>query len=104
MRNTTPDSQFSVNLDTPKKWLLQGKPEMPSAGQMAKNAAGSFTRNLASVMQGNPINADPDVIAERKRICSQCEHMHNNRCGKCGCWLQYKAALRAEKCPINKWG
>ena len=88
---------------TPLRWKLDAKPAMPSKGQMAKNAAGSFTRNLKSVMEGNSVNADPDVIKGRQAICKECEHMSNNRCAKCGCWLQYKTILRAEKCPINKW-
>jgi hypothetical protein len=88
---------------TPTVWRLDAKPEMPPKGQMAKNVAGAFTRNLKSVMGGNSINADPDEIKRRKAICKECEYMHDNRCSKCGCWLQYKAILRAESCPINKW-
>lgn len=88
---------------TPLRWKLDAEPTMPPKGQMVKNAAGSFAKNLKSVMGGNSINADPDVIKERKAICGSCEHMTNNRCSKCGCWLQYKTILRAERCPINKW-
>jgi len=88
---------------TPTVWKLDAKPEMPPVGQMAKNAAGAFARNLASVMEGNSVNADPDVIKDRQAICGECEHMTNNRCAKCGCWLQYKTILRAEKCPVGKW-
>ena len=105
LRNTTSDGFISVDIDnTPLVWPARNEPEMPPKGQMIKNAAGSFTRNLKSLAKGNPINADPDVIAERRAICDSCEYMTNNRCGKCGCWLQYKTALRAEKCPIEKWG
>tara|TARA_R110000765_G_scaffold417571_1_gene520217 strand:- start:351 stop:677 length:327 start_codon:yes stop_codon:yes gene_type:complete len=88
---------------TPLRWKLDAETEMPAKGQMVKNAAGAFARNLKSVMEGNSVNADPDVIKKRKAICKECEHMHDNRCSKCGCWLQYKAILRAEKCPIGKW-
>ena len=88
---------------TPLRWKLDAEPEMASKGQMAKNAAGSFAKNLKSVMEGNSVNADPDVIKKRKAICKGCEYMHDNRCSKCGCWLQYKAILRAESCPVGKW-
>ena len=103
MRNYPPDNRLGVSFDAPLTWKLNKELEMPSAGQMVKNAAGSFTRNLKSLAKGNPINADSGVIAERRAICNTCEYMTNNRCGKCGCWLQYKTALRAEKCPIEKW-
>lgn len=95
---------ISVNPQiTPVSWKLVAKPTMPPKGQMAKNAAGSFARNLKSVMEGNSVNADPDVIKERQAICKGCEYMHDNRCSKCGCWLQYKSILRAERCPVGKW-
>jgi hypothetical protein len=88
---------------TPLRWKLDAEPEMPSKGQMAKNAAGAFAKNLKSVMEGNPLNADLDEIDRRNSICAECEFNRKNRCMKCGCWLQYKARLRAESCPINRW-
>ena len=88
---------------TPLRWKLTAEPEMPSKGQMAKNAGGAFTRNLKSVMEGNSLNADPDEIERRNSISAECEFNRKNRCMKCGCWLQYKARLRAESCPINRW-
>ena len=88
---------------TPLRWKLDAEPEMPSPGQMAKNAAGAFAKNLKSVMGGNSLNADPDEIERRKSICAECEFNRKDRCMKCGCWLQYKARLKAESCPANKW-
>ena len=103
-RNPSPDSLLSVDpANTPLTWKLDAKPTMPSKGQMVKNAASSFAKNLKSLREGNPLHADQDEIARRKAICNQCEHYLNGRCGKCGCWLQYKAALHAEGCPENKW-
>ena len=88
---------------TPLRWKLDAEPEMPSKGQMAKNVAGAFAKNLKSVMGGNSINADPDEIKRRKSICAECEFNRKSRCMKCGCWLQYKTRLKAESCPINRW-
>ena len=88
---------------TPLRWKLTAEPEMPSKGQMAKNAGGALAKNLKSVMRGNKLNADPDEVERRKAICADCEFNRKNRCLKCGCWLQYKVRLRAESCPIGKW-
>ena len=85
------------------RWKLDAGPEMPSKGQMAKNAASSLAKNLKSLAEGNRLKADPDEIERRKAICADCEFMQNSRCAKCGCWMQYKAILRAESCPIGKW-
>ena len=103
-RNPTIGGILGVNpAITPLRWKLDAEPTMPPKGQMAKNAAGSFARNIKCVLEGNSINADPDEIKRRKAICKGCEYMHDNRCSKCGCWLQYKAILRAESCPVGKW-
>ena len=45
---------------TPLRWKLDTEPEMPSHGQIAKNASGAFARNLKSLLKGNSLNADPD--------------------------------------------
>ncbi len=103
-RNPSSDSFLSVDpANTPLTWKLDAKPTMPSKGKMVKNAASSFAKNLKSLSEGNPLHADPVEVDRRKAICNQCEHYLNGRCGKCGCWLQYKAALHAEGCPENKW-
>ena len=88
---------------TPLRWKLTAEPEMPSHGQMATNAASSLAKNLKSLAGGNKLKADPDEIERRKAICSTCEYFDRGRCAKCGCWLQYKAILRAESCPAGRW-
>ena len=45
------------------------------------------------------LDAKPAMPSNRQMA----KNVSNNRCAKCGCWLQYKSILRAEKCPINKW-
>lgn len=55
-----------------------------------------------------------ELYAMRLEICGQCTTYLRRtripltrrevwRCGKCGCFLHAKAALRSEHCPINKW-
>jgi len=44
---------------------------------------------------------------ERLAICSECpeafETMGRIRCGKCSCFMELKAFLKASQCPIKKW-
>lgn len=40
---------------------------------------------------------------ERAEVCSVCEFLNVNRCGKCGCFVIFKARSPKSKCPINKW-
>ena len=44
---------------------------------------------------------------ERLAICSECpeafETLGRIRCGKCSCFMELKAFLKASQCPIKKW-
>lgn len=42
---------------------------------------------------------------ERISECFKCEHFleNLNRCGKCGCLVEYKARWKTTKCPDNRW-
>ena len=39
---------------------------------------------------------------ERLKICGECDHFKNGKCGICGCHMKWKLALET-KCPIGKW-
>jgi len=41
--------------------------------------------------------------SKRLDICKTCPLFENNRCRKCGCFLQAKARIKNEKCPEGKW-
>lgn len=53
--------------------------------------------------------ADTDVIAARRDTCNRCEHrvpaagLKPATCGKCGCVLAAKTALKTQTCPLSKW-
>ena len=60
---------------------------------------------------------DKEIKEERRKICLECdEYMVKFRdrtvvslqnfkgtCGKCGCWLKPKTAIKDFKCPLGKW-
>lgn len=39
----------------------------------------------------------------RINICSECEFLSEGTCLKCGCYPEFKAAFKKQKCPIKKW-
>ena len=47
----------------------------------------------------------PEAKAARLAVCAECEFMiaAENRCSKCGCNLDAKAAMRSQQCPLGKW-
>lgn len=46
------------------------------------------------------------IAEERLKICNTCEFFkhESTKCGKCGCFMHYKAMLPYVECPVGKWG
>jgi tetratricopeptide (TPR) repeat protein len=67
--------------------------------QMAFSAARSMATFLASGMQ----RVTPEAHQKRLQICAGCERYTGLRCRVCGCFINPKAWLLHERCPIGKW-
>lgn len=82
---------------------MANQPAPPSllkrAGSLVK-ALGSETKAIA---QGQPTLTEQQVAA-RLALCEKCDQFKPNRtCGKCGCFMDAKARMRSQSCPIGKW-
>lgn len=55
----------------------------------------------------NPKTKRVDSITKENRmsICLSCPDLIKltNQCKNCGCFMDFKTALEASKCPIGKW-
>lgn len=74
----------------------------------------SFLNNLKTrlnKMQEEAITAMGDILVSteiektRIEVCNSCEHLFNltRNCKKCGCFVDAKAKIKGQHCPINKW-
>jgi len=61
------------------------------AGAMAKFAASGFR------------TVDAETHQVRVERCAQCEHRRESRCTLCGCFIDKKAWLPLEDCPLGRW-
>ena len=43
--------------------------------------------------------ADEAAMTSRLRICQSCDHLTNGTCALCGCYVELRAAKRAQTCP-----
>ena len=43
--------------------------------------------------------ASPAVTNARLAECRRCAHLSEGTCGLCGCYVEYRAALRSRRCP-----
>lgn len=48
-------------------------------------------------------NKNNDMARYRLSVCSECPERRWASCGICGCFLQAKARIPEEQCPIGKW-
>lgn len=48
-------------------------------------------------------NVAKKVYEKRLSECHSCQHLFKNKCGMCGCYVEYKAKWSTESCPIKKW-
>ena len=54
------------------------------------------------------LSKEEEALAlERYSICLSCEHIKTDtlrdRCGLCGCYLDFKTKVKKEECKIKKW-
>ncbi len=46
--------------------------------------------------------ASDSVYGERLRFCRECDSLISGVCVKCGCYVEFRAAFSAQKCPDVK--
>jgi len=61
----------------------------------------SFSKELASFVKEGMPNVSEQDYQDRLDTCFKCEHFLEklNRCGKCGCLVEFKAKWKTTKCP-----
>ncbi|MBE5807140.1 MAG: hypothetical protein E7317_02245 [Clostridiales bacterium] len=47
--------------------------------------------------------ADEAEAARRLGICRECRWLRDGTCGLCGCYVELRAAKRAQRCPEGRW-
>lgn len=46
--------------------------------------------------------ADDNLYQERLDICSVCDNLNGGVCLKCGCYVEWRAAVKSSHCPLSK--
>lgn len=54
--------------------------------------------DLISVMPEDK-KAPSELYSKRLDICKQCERLENGICAECGCFVELRAAAKANYCP-----
>jgi len=77
----------------------EDKPALPSTITMA----GNFAKAVASHVVSGAKNAPVELLQARLEQCSICPQRVDNRCSICGCYIEAKAAMLNQPCPIGSW-
>lgn len=48
------------------------------------------------------IKASPELYRSRLDKCRDCESLNSGVCGKCGCYVEMRAAVRKNRCPSEE--
>ena len=78
---------------------LRQHSQRPGAVAMAGNLGKSLIEWSASGFK----TCEGDELTKRLGLCAACEYLINNRCLKCGCFIEVKTRLATSKCPVGKW-
>jgi hypothetical protein len=70
-------------------------------------AADEFLDNMRTYLEGldEAVKAEDKVYKERLSACRSCEKLNEGICKLCGCFVEYRAAMKNKACPdlIPKW-
>lgn len=81
------------------------KQQMPSVGEMAKNAFISAAEAINHYRRTKILIVQEREKQRRLAICKSCEFivLEDMRCTKCGCFMAVKTSVASSKCPVGKW-
>lgn len=86
--------------------------QYPPIPQQGKNLAKFVWDVMSETLKNDnkPLLVSDEIYNQRLEICRSCEWYDEEkntgtsaRCKKCGCWLQAKARMGLDSCPIGKW-
>lgn len=70
-------------------------------------AAPDLARTVREYVESLPeeTRAEEALYRARLRVCEACDALRSGTCGLCGCYVEARAAKRAQNCPAvpRKW-
>lgn len=64
-----------------------------------------YFKNLQEYIEN--LDSDRKVAQERYEqrllVCKDCENLFQGMCRHCGCYVELRAVIRTNACPVNRW-
>jgi hypothetical protein len=77
--------------------------KFPSLFQRTRNFAKEMWVATKESLHGRPMLISADDAYARLRVCETCPFLQNNKCSKCGCFMNLKVHVKSSSCPEGKW-
>lgn len=74
-------------------------PDSPGLIRSGLNLAAAIAKYIAA---GCP-RVTEQIYTERLTICGECNLCRRGKCLNCGCYVERKAKMATEACPLAKW-
>jgi len=75
---------------------------MPTPASLA-HAAASFATSLARFVASGFKTSDGPLHELRMGHCRYCQYLQGSQCSLCRCFIEKKAWLTHEDCPLGRW-
>jgi hypothetical protein len=84
--------------------ILEEITSFPLDFQQIRNVAKQVWIDQTADLSKMAILASAQKAYNRIEICNTCDAYRDNRCTKCGFFMQRRVHTDSAQCPINKWG
>jgi len=80
---------------------IKEEPKLPPPITQAFNFASSMAKFVKSGLKFT----SKAVYSNRLAMCTYCDKLRHSdgRCSECGCYVEAKAEISSEACPLGKW-
>lgn len=68
---------------------------------MEKEARANLDKYLAAIKTDE--RTEDGLYQSRLAICRKCDRLAEATCEACGCYVEFRAAVKYGKCPYKKW-
>ena len=69
--------------------------------EMADTGGVDLDKYLGALKEAD--KTDQGTYEKRLSVCRECEHLIEASCMACGCYVEFRAAIRKNRCPKKKW-
>ncbi len=68
---------------------------------MEEEARANLGKYLAAIKEQD--RTEETIYQGRLKVCLECVYLKDATCEACGCYVEFRAAVKHGRCPYKKW-